>query len=194
MERILNQENIESAIAEYEQSINKIGGILHGLRGVELFQCIKRQRLNMGPYPHVTLFEAANRIMTDLTILKGVKWLLQSEIFPFQEYKVEYGNEDNNEHDILASKNGKRLRGEAFNVAPSFFQGKKNSALKKLRGSQERSDYILILANSDAVNDSYCPKLRKNEFFVFIDISSGDGRILPNKPIQPTPKRGAADG
>jgi len=124
--------------------------------------------------------------MTDLVILNGVKWLLGSRQFPFSEYVVEYGNENNNEHDILAMENGLKLHGEAFNVAPSFFQGKKKSALKKLRESQTQADFIIILVNSDAVKDNYTPKVKENESLVFVDIISGNGRILPDKSTQST--------
>jgi len=48
--------------------------MLSGLRGLRLFQYLKRNQVGLGPYPHVTLFEAANRIMTDMVILKGIKW------------------------------------------------------------------------------------------------------------------------
>ena len=63
----------------------------------------------------MTLFEAANRVMTDLVILHGVKSLLEYEIFPFHTYTVEFGNEDRNDFDLSASnKTGEKLIGEAF--------------------------------------------------------------------------------
>ena len=133
MERTLNRQNIDSVMQEYVSSIEGTRAVISGLTGVKLFQYLKRQQIGAGPYPHVTLFEAANRIMTDLVILRGVKWLLESQAFPFDEYVVEYGNEDSNDHDITAMKGDKKLLGEAFNIAPSFFQGKKASMLKKLR-------------------------------------------------------------
>lgn len=43
-----------------------------------------------------------------------------------------------------------QLVGEAFNVAPSFFQGKKRSALKKLREQRDKATYRIIMLNSDA--------------------------------------------
>jgi hypothetical protein len=60
------------------------------------------------PYPTVTRFEAANRIMSDLVILYGVKWLLDNSVFPFENYIVEYGNEDKNGFDIRAAGNGEK--------------------------------------------------------------------------------------
>ncbi|WP_070988374.1 hypothetical protein [Halofilum ochraceum] len=180
MERSLNRNNVEAAISKYEASIEEIGETISDLRGVSLFQSLKRRPIGVGPYPHVTLFEAANRIMTDLVILKGVRFLLHSNALPFDEYIVEYGNEDANDHDISAEKSGQRLIAEAFNVAPSFFQGKKNAMRKKLRTSSVRADYMIILANSDAVPQDYAPKYLAKEYFVFVDLESGKGTVMPN--------------
>ena len=46
--------------------------------------------------------------MTDLVILNGVKWLLQESVFPFSEYRVEYGNEDYSAHDLMAENEDER--------------------------------------------------------------------------------------
>lgn len=178
MERTLNKLNIDNAIRNYELSIADIGKIDSKLTGIKLFQYLKRSLIGLGPYPHVTLFEAANRIMTDLVILKGIKWILDNNSFPFEEYCVEYGNEDKNDHDIMAASVGKRLIGEAFNVAPSFFSGKRYSTQKKLRSSSAIADYKLIIANSDSVKDDYHPPLKDGEYFLYVDIETGEGRLL----------------
>lgn len=183
MERLLNIKNIEEAISNYESSIEGIGESIADLRGVSLFQCLKRDKVGLGPYPHVTMFEAANRIMTDLVILKGVHWMLRSDAFPFDEYLVEYGNEDSNDHDISAQQSGKRLIGEAFNVAPSFFQGKKTAMRKKLRANNGNPDFRVILANSDAIKESYAPKVLEKEYFIFVNIKSGHGKLLTNSKL-----------
>lgn len=179
--RKLNKQNIDRVIQEYLSSIEDIGKSLSGLRGVDLFHCLKRGEIGSGPYPTVTLFEAANRIMTDLVILKGVKWLIDSPKFPFDEYTVEYGNEDKNDHDITASKAGKTFSGEAFNVAPSFFQSKKSSMLKKLNAQKAKADYKVIIVNSDAVKDDYSPRIKEGLYFVFVDVASGKARLLTEK-------------
>ena len=180
MDRSLNSQNIESIVHKYTASIEEIGDIISGLKGVRLFKCIKRAKVEMGPYPHVTMCEAANRIMTDLVIIKGVRWLLDKRPFPFDEYLVEYGNEDSNDHDITAFQSGKRLIGEAFNVAPSFFQGKKTSMLKKLCNSAEPADFKIIVANADAVSMDYSPKIKHREYYLFVDIETDEARLLPN--------------
>lgn len=108
--------------------------------------------------------------MTDLVILHGVKWLLKTHAFPFNVYVVEYGNEDRNDHDITAVNKGKKFTCEAFNVAPSFFQTKKSSMLKKLRKVENKSDYKVIMANADSVRDVYSPKVRIGEYYIFVAI------------------------
>jgi hypothetical protein len=133
---------------------------------------IKRKELNCGPYPNVTLFEAANRIMTDLIILYGVKELLGGKIndLKFDKYKVEFGTENFNENDIFAADDNNILIGEAFNVAKSFFQAKKTKSLHKMRNQNKNNQMLLLLYNSDAVEESYAPKLLKNEFHLPIEL------------------------
>jgi hypothetical protein len=138
-ERTLTKDNIGDLLQKYANSVEEVGASIHGHTGRKLLESLKRGKVNAGPYPDVTLFEAANRIMTDLVIYTGVKWLLENETFPFTEYTVELGNEDKNGFDIKAASDSKVLIGEAFNVAPSFFQGKKAVMLKKLRKGVRRT-------------------------------------------------------
>jgi hypothetical protein len=177
-ERRLTAKNIDSEISQYRRSIAEIGSSISILKGIDLFVSMKRQPVGTGPYPHVTLFEAANRIMTDLVILHGVSWLLRTKTFPFDSYTVEYGNEDHNSYDITAKRRGRELTGEAFNVAPSFYQGKKSAMLKKLRNPANSSDYKLIMANSDAVKEGYRPVMRNNEHYLFVDIASDEATLF----------------
>lgn len=160
------------ALEEYVAMIASIGTSIDSLRGIELFTALKRSTVGSGPYPHVSLFEAANRIMTDLVILYGVRWLLQDSTLPFKQYKVEYGHENKNLHDITAISNGVTCHGEAFNVASSFFQTKKSSALKKLRRDISVSDYTVLLVNSDSVSPDYCHNLNEREYMVLVDIAA----------------------
>jgi hypothetical protein len=83
LERVLSSENVDAQINTYLACIEGIGASISELRGLRLLEALKRTAIKAGPYPHVTLFEAANRIMTDLVLLYGVRWLLQSRVFPF---------------------------------------------------------------------------------------------------------------
>jgi hypothetical protein len=153
--RLLNAANIGAITADFRRELSVVGKSIIGLTGLPLLIAVKRTRLGHGPYPDVTLFEAANRIMSDLVILHGIADLLKNKTFPFTEYKVEFGNEDRNGFDIRAQSDDETLVGEAFNVAPSFFQGKKRTALKKLRDNATRETYRLIMFNEDAPPKGY---------------------------------------
>lgn len=164
--RVLNKNNIDHAIGSYRELISSIPFSIESDNIIGFLSKLKRGKLSYGPYPNVTLFEAANRIMTDLTILYGVKDLLNNKIpqICFDNYQVEYGNENYNDHDIMATNGKVTLIGEAFNVAPSFFQGKKSSSLKKLRKNANENTLILLVYNNDAVLDTYRFKKIGNVF------------------------------
>jgi hypothetical protein len=178
-ERTISKDNAGQQIKYYEALVEEISVRNH--KGLRLCQALKREKVEVGPYPKVTIFEAANRIMSDLVILYGVKWLLDNSVFPFEKYKVEYGNEDQNGFDICADGNGKKLIGEAFNVAESFFQTKKTSMLKKLRKAS--ADYKIIMFNHDAVGQGYIPKRGGTEFFVFVTVGKKDGEVCSMVPM-----------
>ena len=177
MYRSLSEDNIDAAISNYLTSIAEVGASVDGLRGIELFTSLKRARVESGPYPHVTLFEAANRIMTDLVILYGVRWLLRHADLPFTVYDVEYGHENASRHDVMAATHVETLHGEAFNVAPSFFPVKRASALAKLRRSEPAASYAVLLVNSDAVRAGYEPRQREAEHIVLVDIVTGEATV-----------------
>ena len=177
LHRILTADNVDDALQSYIRSVASVGDCIRGLSGIQLLEALKRGKVGCGPYPNVALFEAANRIMTDLVILSGIRWVLCNEVFPFASYRVEYGHEDYNGHDLTAQAHGQQLIGEAFNVAPSFFP-QKAAALRKLRASPIRAQYRVILCNSLAVRDGYVPQPQTNEYFVFVDPESDRGRIV----------------
>jgi len=156
-ERTISKANASHLIATYLASVEEIENSLGDHKVLDLLKVLKRKAVGAGPYPHVTMFEAANRILSDLVILYGVKWLLDNDVFPLERYEVEYGNENKNGFDIRAAGNGKTLVGEAFNVAPSFFQAKKCSMLKKV--AESRANFTIIMFNHDAVKHSYPPQV-----------------------------------
>jgi hypothetical protein len=115
------------------------------------------------------LFEAANRIMSDLAILHGVKCL-----------RVEFGHENNNGFDITADNGSEALAGEAFNVAASFFPVKRNAALKKLRSKPgpRAPAYRLLTFNREAVRGAYRPRLQAGEYMAIVDIAASATRMV----------------
>jgi len=180
LENILRADNIDTLITNYLAIIENFGASVSQLRGLRMLKALKRETVNNGPYPKVTLFEAANRIMTDLVILHGVAGLLKNPLFPYTEYMVEFGNEDNNDFDIQASSGTEALVGEAFNVSPSFFQAKKRLALKKLRHKGVHATHRIVMFNDDAVLPSYSPKPEDGLYHVFVSVESSSVLVKPD--------------
>ncbi len=179
-ERTISKDNAADLIINYLTSVEEIKNSLGDHRVLDLLKILKREAIHAGPYPHVTMFEAANRILSDLVILYGVKWLLDKNVFPFKQYEVEYGNENKNGFDIYADENNKKLIGEAFNVAPSFFQTKKCAMRRKM--VESRADFKIIMFNHDAVRLNYAPKPANNEYFVFVQVGTGNPSVILPKP------------
>ena len=89
------------------------------------------------------------------------------------------GNEDDNGFDIRASAGIFTLVGEAFNVAPSFFQSKKGSALKKLRRDGANATYRILMYNDDAVSPNYIPKSDFGLHHIIVGVESGHIQVKP---------------
>lgn len=185
-ERILSASNIDAITAGFYASLTSIGESIRGKMGFALFIALKREKLVGGPYPDVSIFEAANRIMSHLVILKGVAGLLQSNSFPFSSYTVEFGNENQNGFDIRASSDSAVLVGEAFNVAPSFFQTKKGSALKKLRRDGANATYRVLMFSDDAASPNYSPKPEVGLHHILVGVESGQVQVKPNPSFHRT--------
>lgn len=170
--RILNSQNIDNAILLYKEKMASIPFVFESHDIVSFLKKIKRERLQTGPYPNVTLFESANRIMTDLTILYGIRELLNNKIpeINFDNYEIEYGNGNKRDHDVMAENSYQNLIGEAFNVAPSFFHVKKYASLKKLRRNAGENTLKLLIYNADAVKADYKYKSELNEWHLTVDI------------------------
>lgn len=132
----LSAKNIKSEIELLREEIESFGHSLHGKIGFPLLHYLKRGTTGNGRYTHVSPFEAANRLMSDLVILEGIAFLMENKaVFPFNEYTVQLGNKNSGPFDISANFGDSRLAGEAFNVAPSFFPSKKSASQKS---SKER--------------------------------------------------------
>jgi hypothetical protein len=182
--RNLTRYNIADAIAKYLAHVDEIPLQIFADSPLELLHALKRKLHQVGPYPHVTIFEGANRMMTDLIILYGVQYLLTDGYDEFQcdSYRIELGNEDNHDNDIYGVHGEVEVRGEAFNVASSFFQTKKSSALAKLRNASDGNDIILIMYNADAVTETYKPQIRKlNEVHIIVDLNTTTFRTFRKK-------------
>jgi len=151
--RKLTKANIDAAITAYKNLLDEIPLTIEADNLLELMTKIKRDKIGAGPWSKVSIFEASNRIMSDLVILYGLKSILEGKhvhLTQFTEFEVEFGNESKNAHDIISHGENTILIGEAFNVAPSLFNAKKNRSIKKLQNSDLKATTRIILCNMDA--------------------------------------------
>ena len=111
---------------------------------VSMLNYLKRDKKPIGPYLDITVFEAANRIATDLIIINGLLQLTAAEPALQQEkYTLRLGNQHKKGQGDFSIGD---QQGEAFNVAPSFLQGKLSATLKKWRQEQGTLSYIFVNA------------------------------------------------
>jgi len=151
----LDKSNIDREIQDYLRKIDSIKIPERQEKTLEHLLSLKRGKIANGPYPDVSIFEASNRIFSDIVILFGIRELLLNPnqgkiVFPFTEYNALLGNE--NGFDIEADKGDLKLVGEAFNVARSFFPDKKRKMKAKLE-KETGYDYRILIFNTDAVPD-----------------------------------------
>ncbi|GAB3957137.1 hypothetical protein GCM10028805_48940 [Spirosoma harenae] len=94
------------------------------------------------------------------------------EFSSFDEFTVELGNEKANAHDIISKSNSQVLAGEAFNVAPSYFNGKSTSSIKKLLANKSNPDQLIILCNSDSYKFTPQPLIKGGRIRIIpVDVS-----------------------
>ena len=113
---------------------------------IEMIKYFKRKQKNstlkIGPYEGITVFEAANRIASDLVIINGILQLINDgKEEENSRFTIYFGNKHvpNNGDFII---NGKQ--GEAFNVASSFYKIKLRTTTKKW--INDTLTYILVNA------------------------------------------------
>jgi hypothetical protein len=151
----LNHSNIQQEIKKYLKNIDAIQFPERKGSNVDHILSLKRDPLGSGPYPTVSLFEASNRLFSDIVILFGVRQiLLNPQIgsikLPFLQYEVKFGTKGG--FDIEAENGSEKLVGEAFNVARSYFPDKIRKMRAKLK-NENNFDYKILIFNSDAVPD-----------------------------------------
>ncbi len=146
----LNGDNVSDYIKGY---LRKLGTMkLPDLSNdpTQLFETLKRGKVAGGPYPGRSLFECANRVLSDLVVLFAAEQLLRKppeDLPEFREIVVRLGT--NSGHDLEAKlPDGTLLLGECFNVASSFFPTKLADGKKKLR--KANATYRVFAFNTDA--------------------------------------------
>lgn len=118
---------------------------------IDMIKYFKRTVANevcqIGPYSGISVFEAANRIASDLVIINGVLQLLKDGKEPADAViTVRLGNKHVKDRGDFTIND---KEGEAFNVASSFYNGKLSYTNRKWLGKELR--YILV--NAEVAGD-----------------------------------------
>jgi hypothetical protein len=176
---VLTKRNIARTLRRYRACVAEIGQLPTGRTAEERLLALKRKWVEAGPYPKVSWSEGANRIMADLVMLHGVKWLLENSEFPFTAYKVDYGNANTQPHDIMAKAGRDRLCGEAFNVSKHLFSQKKNGSLQKLERTRPKPRYRVMVFNQDAIRDRSTFKPSEGVHCILVDTANANVEAVP---------------
>lgn len=122
--------------------------------------------VKIGAYGNITVFEAGNRIASDLIIINGLLQLVdKNEEFKKALFTLRLGTTHlAGKGDFTIHFNGLELEGEAFNVAPSFLKPKMRITINKWKDNHQLK-YILV----------------NEEAFEFIGASKIDERVFKVK-------------
>ncbi len=170
IENILTEKSIEwnpiALLAKLEIRYNDLldkhkfpKGDLSTMRPSEVTHFLKRNaEPQIGKYENITVFEAANRIASDLVLLTGLQVLVKET--GATEFRILFGNHHvAHQGDFSLKINGEIFEGEAFSTAPSFFNQKLSSTRSKWKPKdtdkadvlEAKSRFRYILFNSDTL-------------------------------------------
>lgn len=158
--RGIDKKGLEDLIKEYNSFLN------HNLfpkpvsnDAISMIHYLKRKDeevlQTIGPYENITVFEAANRIASDLVILKGILQMFQDKTIQQDSILTVNLGTTHTKHEGDIIINGEHC--EAFNVAPTFFKAKLYKTIEKWKDYKDENGNLLtlkyILVNSGVCTD-----------------------------------------
>lgn len=129
---MLSYSELLEANAVYKTAIENTDFKLPTKATLEFMLWAKREKISFGPYQNLTFFEISNRIYSDLVLLKAAQVLFEEH--HIKSIQLKMSNHSGSDL-IVIDKDNKEIKGEAFNTAPSFFQIKMRSELKKFNNN-----------------------------------------------------------
>lgn len=132
----------------------------------ELIDKIKRTPEKVGPYQNISVFEALNRIGSDLVLLAGATELFKkTSKIAVDKIELKMGNTHG--FDFEVSIGEKVIYGEAFNAAESFCKSKMRDAIHKLIdiNPDKNATEAIVFINEEVKHfiDKYVNKKEKKE-------------------------------
>jgi hypothetical protein len=133
---------------------------INGSTIFELIENVKRSPVEIGPYQKISVFEALNRIGSDLVLLDGAEKLFTNGIEEKKPIKILLRMSTIRGYDFEAHfENKKVIYGEAFNASPSFCNEKMRQAIKKLIDDKEKTGIVFV---NEEVKDKIEKYLKEN--------------------------------
>jgi hypothetical protein len=153
--KVLNKKDFLAAKDLYLKSLEQNPYSMPEAENIyQLLNNVKRNPAVIGPYKDLTVFEALNRIGSDLVLLSGAQQLFDGKVKEIKPDRIllRMGNTGGFDFEVFL-KSGEIIYGEAFNAAPSFCKSKMRQAIKKLMENVDsKSNKALVFANSDVKN------------------------------------------
>lgn len=120
----------------------------------ELIESIKRTPEKIGPYQNISVFEALNRIGSDLVLLSGATQLFKEELKGIKPQSIHLKMGSTRGFDFEVFLNDKKvIYGEAFNAAESFCKEKMRQAIIKLIDNKDgKTNSAIVFVNDDVKN------------------------------------------
>ena len=127
---MLSYDELLEANAVYSKAIENTDFKLPNKDTLEFMLWAKRDKICFGPYQNLTFFEISNRIYSDLVLFKAAQVLFEEH--QIKSIQLKMSNHSGSDL-IVIDKDNNKIKGEAFNTAPSFFQIKMRKELGKLK-------------------------------------------------------------
>jgi hypothetical protein len=127
----------------------------------ELIENVKRSPVEIGPYQKISVFEALNRIGSDLVLLDGTEKLFTKEDLEINKpSKVLLRMSTIKGYDFeVYFKDQRPIYGEAFNASPSFCNTKMRQAIDKFIKDGKEAGIVFV---NEEVSDTINKYLKNN--------------------------------
>jgi hypothetical protein len=135
----------------------------------KLIENVKRSPVEIGPYQKISVFEALNRIGSDLVLLAGAEKLFIEGISGKKPSKILLRMSTIRGYDYEAHFENKMvIYGEAFNASPSFCNEKMRQAIKKHIDDKKKEGVVFVNEEVKGIIEKYLKenhKLKENPDF-----------------------------
>jgi hypothetical protein len=151
-EKPLSKKAFEEAKSAYLTLIEKNNYSMKATTSIyELIKNVKRSPATIGPYKDISVFEALNRIGSDLVLLEGAEKLFNGEIESIKPKSIELrmGNKHGFDFTVTLDDDSEIL-GEAFNAAESFCKHKYRQAIDKF-ANEKLDEWTKILKSKKGI-------------------------------------------